>query len=216
MLMSRVAYDTENLHTLLYHMTSGLLLQLFLMLGISVALFYLNFKLAAVTLLPMPLVVAGSWYFARYLNPRHQHYWDAVGKQASALNGVLPGIRVVKVFVQEDRESARFRQSSQRLRDSRQTVDISTSTFSAVIGFVFALGGLAVWYIGGRDVLFGRMSFGSLMAFLTYLAMFYAPLTSLSESTTWLSNFAIAMQRIFELWTRPARARTHRAGRRRP
>jgi ATP-binding cassette subfamily B protein len=203
MLMSRVAYDTENLHTLLYHMTSGLLLQLFLMAGISVALFYLNPKLALVTMFPMPLIVAGSWYFARYLNPRHQHYWDAVGKQAAALTGLLAGIRVVKAFVQEDRESARFRQSSQRLRDSRQIVDVSTSTFSSLMGFVFALGGLAVWYIGGRDVLFGRMSFGSLMAFLTYLAMFYAPLTSLTESTTWFSNFAIAMRRIFELLDTP-------------
>ena len=203
MLMSRVAYDTENLHTLLYHMTSGLLLQLFLMAGISVALFCLNPKLAMVTMLPMPLIVAGSWYFARYLNPRHQHYWDAVGKQAAALTGLLAGIRVVKAFVQEDRESERFRQSSRRLRDSRQTVDVSTSTFSSLMGFVFALGGLAVWYCGGRDVLFGRMSLGSLMAFLTYLAMFYAPLTSLTESTTWFSNFAIAMRRIFDLLDTP-------------
>lgn len=203
MLMSRVAYDTENLHTLLYHLTSGLLLQSAQMAGIGAMLFYLNPKLAAVTLLPMPLILAASWYFTRYLNPRHQHYWDAVGQQASALSGMLAGIRVVKAFVQERREVERFRTSSHRLRDSRQVVDVATAVFSALTGLLFALGGLGVWYIGGRDVLFGQMTLGSLMAFLAYLAMFYTPLTSMTEATTWFSNFITAARRIFDLLDTP-------------
>jgi ATP-binding cassette subfamily B protein len=203
MLMSRVAYDTETLHTLIYHMTSGLLLQALQLLGIGVMLCYLNPKLAVVTMLPMPLIVGGSWYFTHYLNPRYQHYWEAVGKQASALLGMLSGMRVVKAFVQEDHEIERFCQSSRRLRDSRQTVDSSTSTFTSLMGLLFALGGLAVWYIGGSDVLFGRMTLGSLMAFLMYLAMFYAPLTSIAESTNWFSSFFTTSRRIFEVLDTP-------------
>jgi len=203
-LMSRVAYDTETLHTLVYHITGGLLLQSMQLVGIGVMLFYLNPKLAVVTMLPMPLIIAGSWYFTQYLNPRHHHYWEAVGRQASALTGMLSGIRVVKAFVQEDREVDRFCQSSHRLRDSRQTVDYSTSAFAALMGFLFALGGLAVWYIGGRDVLFGQMSLGSLMAFLAYLAMFYTPLTTIAESTTWFSNFFTTTRRIFDVLDTPS------------
>jgi ATP-binding cassette subfamily B protein len=206
MLMSRVAYDTETLHTLVYHMTSGFLLQSLQLVGIGVMLFYLNAKLALVTMLPMPLILAGSWYFTRYLNPRNNHYWEAVGKQASALTGMLSGIRVVKAFVQEDRENQRFCESSRRLRDSRQTVDVSSTTFAALMGFLFALGGLAVWYIGGRDVLFGQMTLGSLMAFLAYLAMFYTPLTTIAESTTWFSNFFTTSRRIFDILDLPGDA----------
>lgn len=213
MLMSRVAYDTETLHTLIYHITSGLLLQSLQMAGIGVMLVYLNPKLALVTMLPMPLILAGSWYFTRYLNPRHHHYWEAVGRQASALTGMLSGIRVVKAFVQEDREVTRFRQSSHCLRDSRQTVDFSTATFTAVMAFVFALGSLAVWYIGGRDVLAGGMSLGSLMAFLAYLAMFYTPLTTIAEATTWFSSFFTTSQRIFELLDTPGETEDLGAGR---
>jgi ATP-binding cassette subfamily B protein len=204
MLMSRVAYDTETLHTLIYHMTGGLLLQALQLLGISVMLFYLNPKLAFITMLPMPLIIAGSWYFTRYLNPRHNHYWEAVGRQASALSGMLSGIRVVKAFVQEDHEVLRFRQSSTRLRDARQTVDVSTGMFSALMGFLFALGVLAVWYLGGRDVLFQSMTLGSLMAFLAYLAMFYTPLTTVAESTAWFSTFITASRRIFEVLDTPS------------
>jgi ATP-binding cassette subfamily B protein len=203
MLMSRVAYDTETLHTLVYHMTGGFLLQSFQLVGIGIMLFYLNPMLALITMLPMPLIIAGSWYFTKYLNPRYQHYWEAVGKQASALTGMLSGIRVVKAFVQEDREIQRFCESSHRLRDSRQTVDFSTATFTALMGLLFALGGLAVWYVGGRAVLFGEMTLGSLMAFLAYLAMFYTPLTTIAESTTWFSNFFTTSRRIFELLDTP-------------
>ncbi len=198
-LMSQVAYDTETLHTLVYHVTSGFLMQSLQLVGISVMLLYLNAKLALVTLLPMPLIVAGSWYFTRYLQPRHQHYWAAVGKQASALLGMLAGIRVVKAFVQEDREIRRFAESSRRLRDSRLTVDNAAVTFTAAMGLLFALGGLVVWYLGSRDVLFGAMTFGSLMAFLAYLAMFYAPLTTIAESTTWFASFFSTSRRICAL-----------------
>ncbi len=202
-LMSRVAYDTETLHTLVYHITSGLLLQSLQLMGIGVMLFYLNPKLAIVTLLPMPLIAAGSWYFTRYLQPRYNHYWDAVGKQAGGLTGMLTGIRVVKTFAQEEREIDRFGRASRHLCDSRQSVDGSISTFSSLMGFVFASGGLAVWYIGGRDVLFGQMTLGSLMAFLAYLAMFYAPLTSISESMSWFGSFFATIDRIFDLLETP-------------
>ena len=206
MLMSRVAYDTETLHTLIHHLTSGLLLQLFQLVGIGVMLVWINPKLALVTMLPMPLIIAGSWYFLRYLNPRHHHYWEAVGKQASALTGMLSGIRVVKAFVQEDRELERFCDCSERLRDSRQTVDVSTATFSALMGFLFTLGHLAVWYIGGRAVLFGEMSLGDLIAFFMYVAMFYAPLTSITEATTWFSTFFAASERILQVLDAPGEA----------
>ena len=203
-LMSQVAYDTETLHTLVYHMTSGFLMQSLQLAGIGVMLLCLNAKLALVTLLPMPLILAGSWYFTRYLQPRHQHYWAAVGKQASALMGMLAGIRVVKAFVQEDREIRRFADSSRRLRDSRLTVDNAAVTFTAAMGLLFALGGLVVWYLGGRDVLFGSMTLGSLMAFLAFLAMFYAPLTTIAESTTWFASFYSTSRRICALLDVPS------------
>lgn len=203
MLMSRVAYDTEVMHTLVHQTSSGFLLQLLQLVGIGVMLFWLNPKLALFTMLPMPLVIAASWYFSRYLHPRHHHYWEAVGKQAAALSGMLSGIRVVKSFTQEEREYERFRVASGRLRDSRQNVDASTAAFAAGITFLFAVGQLIVWYVGGREVLAGSMTLGSLMAFLAYLWMFNAPLRTLAESTSWISNFYTASQRVFELLDTP-------------
>lgn len=203
MLMSRVSYDTEAMHTFMYQISGGFVLQLLQLVAIGVMLFVLNAKLAILTLLPMPLVLGVSWLYCRYLYARHHNYWDAVGHQATALTSLLSGIRVVKSFTQEPREHSRFSSTSERLRESRLGLDLANATFSSLIGFLFGLGGLIVWYVGGRDVLAQEMTLGSLMAFLAYLSMFYAPLTTLSEGATWISSFLAASHRIFELLDTP-------------
>jgi len=68
---------------------------------------------------------------------------------------------------------------------------------------VFSLGGLIVWYVGGRDVIGHEMTLGQLMAFLAYLAMFYAPLSALSNFTTWLTSFLSGSKRVLELLDMP-------------
>jgi ATP-binding cassette subfamily B protein len=206
-LMSRVAHDTEALYGFIHQFTSGFLLQILQVLGVGIMLFTLNAKLALWTLIPMPLVLYGSWFFWRYVYPKYHRYWDSASKQAGALAGMLSGIRVVKAFAQEQREYQRFQTTSDSLRRARLEVEISASTFSAVMQLVFSLGGLIVWFIGGGDVLGERMTLGALMAFLAYLAMFYAPLTTLAQLTTWLTSFLTAGQRVFELLDTPNRIR---------
>src|SRR5205085_2124538 len=95
--------------------------------------------------------------------------------------------------------------TSTYLRNSRLGVEASGSTFSSVMQLVFSLGGLIVWFVGGKDVLGGDMTLGALMAFLAYLTIFYAPLTTLAQLTTWLTSFLTASQRVFELLDTPNR-----------
>ena len=131
---------------------------------------------------------------------------------------MLLGIRVVKAFAQEPREFDRFRRSSDYLRRSRESVEKATASFTSIMALIFSLGGLIVWYAGGREVLAGRMTLGSLMAFLAYLTLFYAPLTTLSQLTTWLTSFMTGCSRVFELLDtpiethEPARAGSDAAG----
>jgi ATP-binding cassette, subfamily B, bacterial len=202
-LTSRVAYDSEVIQSLLQQVTGGFLLQIVQVTAVGAMLFTINPKLALYTLIPAPLVVAGSWYFWKRVHPKHYRFWDSSSKQAGMLTGMLSGMRVVKAFAQEPREYKRFNRISNYLRECRQTVDYSTAAFSASMALIFSLGGLIVWYVGGREVLDGKMTLGALMAFLAYLAMFYTPLATLSQFTTWLTNFLTGCQRVFELLDTP-------------
>jgi len=202
-LTNRVVHDTESMHSLVTHLTGGFAMQIFQLVGVGGMLFWLNPKLAFYMLLPTPLVVGGSWYFWRCIFPRYHRFWDSSGKQAGVLSGMLSGIRVVKAFGQEQREFERFESWSKRLRDSRASVESSAAAFQGAMQLIFALGGLIVWYVGGLDVLGGKMTLGALMAFLAYLAMFYTPPSNIAQPTSWLGGFATASQRIFELLDTP-------------
>ncbi len=203
-MISRVAHDSEVLHGLMHQLTGGFLLQIVQLVGVGAMLVWINPKLALFTLIPVPLVILGSWVFWRHVYPRHYRLWDASSKQMATLSGMLSGIRVVKAFAQEPRESDRFHTASDHLRRWREWVEHTNTTYAASMQIVFGLGGLIVWYVGGRDVIGGSMTLGQLIAFLAYLAMFYAPLGALSNFTTWLTSFLSGSKRVLELLDTPA------------
>ncbi|MCY2980677.1 MAG: DUF1854 domain-containing protein [Planctomycetota bacterium] len=202
-MISRVAHDSEVLHGLMHQLTGGFLLQTAQLVGVGAMLMWLNPKLAMYTLIPVPLVFVGSWIFWQKVYPRYYRLWDASSRQMSILGGMLQGIRVVKSFAQEDREYERFRKTSDHLRQWRLWVENTNAWYSASMSIVFSLGGLIVWYVGGRDVIGKEMSLGELIAFLAYLAMFYAPLGALSNFTSWLTSFLSGSKRVLELMETP-------------
>lgn len=202
-LVGRVAYDTEAIHGFVAQLTGGFLFQLIMVVGVGVMMFAINVRLAIFTLVPAPFVVFGSILFWKYIYPRYYRFWDASSKQAGTLTGTLSGIRVVKAFQQEEREVSRFDQVSAHLRDTRRNVDRATLTFNPIMAILFQFGGWIVWYVGGHDVIGGGMSLGSLMAYLGYLAMFYGPLTTLTQLTNWLTQFSTQAHRIFEILDTP-------------
>jgi ABC-type multidrug transport system ATPase subunit len=89
---------------------------------------------------------------------------------------------------------------------------MSAATFYPVMGLVFQIGGWIVWYFGGLQVIDTKagepgISLGTLMAFFGYLGMFYGPLSSLTNMTTWLTQFTTQMHRIFEVLDAPITVR---------
>ncbi len=203
-MISRVSHDSEVLHGLMHQITGGFLLQVVKLFGVGAMLFWINPKLAMFTLIPVPLVIYGTWFFWQKVYPRYYRLWDASSKQMSALSGMLHGIRVVKSFAQEEREFDRFENAATNLRDWKLWVEFANVRYSAVMQVIFSLGGLIVWYVGGLDMIGGQgMSLGELVAYLAYLSMFYAPLGALSNFTTWLTSFLSGSKRVLELLDTP-------------
>jgi ATP-binding cassette subfamily B protein len=208
-LVGRVAYDTEAVQGFMGQLTSGFLMQILLVIAAAISMYSLESTLALWTLVPAPLVVGGTLVFWRYVYPTYERFWEQSSKQAGMLNGLLSGIRVVKAFAQEDRELDRFRKTSQSLREARRKVDTSSATFYPLMGLVFGVGGWIVWYVGGHKVLDKAISLGTLIAFFSYLGLFYGPLSNLANLTTWLTQFSTQMHRIFEVLDTPVTIPEH-------
>ena len=198
-LMSRVLYDVDYFQSFVSQVAQGFLLNLMLVLGIGTVLFLMNWHLALLVLLPIPFVVIGTIFFWKHIYPRYYMFWESQSKMAQLLSGLLSGIRLVKSFGQEAREEKRFSGCAEHSRSSRRKLESGHATFNPIMGFVFGLGGLIVWYSGGNQVLGDKMTLGTLMAFFGYLGMFYAPISSLSMFSNWVTGFISSAQRVFEI-----------------
>ncbi len=199
-LMTRVAHDVEDLQGFIWQVTSGFLFNILMIAGVLAMLFTLNARLALYVLIPVPFVLGSTYVFWHYIQPRHYRYWDSRSKIANVLFAALSGVRVVKAFAQEEREFERVRNYCDRLRGARLGVDVASTTFYPIVGFVFGLGGLIVWYVGGRYIIDQHtISLGDLMAFFGYLGMFYGPLNTLMSLSQWLTSFTTQANRVFEV-----------------
>ncbi|MCM8772364.1 MAG: ABC transporter ATP-binding protein/permease [Candidatus Omnitrophica bacterium] len=198
-IMTRFSSDVEAFHGFVTQAGQGFLLNLFTIIGIGIMLFSINYLLAFYVLIPIPFVVFGTIFFWRNIYPKYFMVWDSQAKLSTFLNNVLSGIKTVKAFAQEEKEFKRFESYADSLKETVRTVNINISIFNPLMSFFFGLGGLIVWYIGGKNVLAGKLTLGELMAFLGYIGMFYAPLTNLTLLSTWFSNFTSASHRIFEV-----------------
>ncbi len=199
-LMTRVAHDVEDLQGFIWQVTSGFLFNILMIVGVLAMLFTINSRLALYVLIPVPFVLGSTYVFWHHILPRHYRYWDSRSKIANVLFAALSGVRVVKAFAQEEREFERVRSYCQRLRGARLGVDMASTTFYPIVGFVFGLGGLIVWYVGGRYIIDRHtISLGDLMAFFGYLGMFYGPLNTLMSLSQWLTSFTTQANRVFEV-----------------
>lgn len=199
-LVSRVSYDTEAMKDFVRQAVQGLLAQMLVLIITGVMLFSISWRLALWTLLPAPIVTLSSTFYWRRIYPRYYRVWEGWSRMTSSLSSILSGIRVVKAFGQEGREEGRYARTNDYVRDSTRGVEYTTSVFNPIMALVFGLGGLIVWVVGGKAVLEGQgLTLGGLMAFISYLSMFYAPMTNLSQLTDWVTRFLTAAQRVFEI-----------------
>lgn len=198
-IMARVTQDTSALNSFinqsLHHYVAGTLQ----IVGSCVVMFTLSWKLALWVLVPSPIVAALSILYFKRLVRRHHRYWHMWSRIAAVLYDALAGIRVVRAFAQEDQEINRFNQRTQAVYNAEVAVTTASNTFWPTIGLLTQFSTALIWLIGGRSVIMGHVSVGTLVAFLGYISGFYAQLQMICRSTDFMSSSLTATERIFEV-----------------
>ncbi len=197
-LMTRINQDTGELQGLFSQMTN-FALNIMLVIGIGVVLFTMSPSLGLYVLIPTPFVLVAAFFYYRYMRPHFKRFWIARWRLNAMLSTFLSGVRVVKAFAQENQEEERYHDRNERLFQTRLQVDLAWSKFFPLISFAFGAGGLIIWYAGGQAVLQDRITLGTLMAFLSYLGMFYGPLSNLTQISQAMNRFLTISQRTFEM-----------------
>lgn len=198
-IMSRITQDTGALYDFLVDGVSALLVNVLLLVGITAVLFWMNAQLAALILLPTPLVVLSTIWFWKTVRRVFHQFWHRWSRLSATLNSTLSGIRVVKAFAKESDEIARFERRNYDLMSTGIQAETMWATFFPLLNLLTNLGFFMVWAFGGYGVIRGEVQLGTLVAFLGYLGMFYGPLQILTRVSQWLTRTFTAAERVFEI-----------------
>jgi len=198
-LMSRVTNDTQKVLNFLTNGIQFLVVNVLTVVGIGIMLFIIHWELALYVFIPVPVVFLLTRVFWTRVKNAHYKVHVRWAQISGILNDSLSGIRVVKAFGQEKREMERFDDRNTELLSAGMEESRISQTLFPILAFITFTGSLMVWWIGGRKVMAQEVTLGTLVAFLGYLGMFYAPVQILSKMGAWLSRSLTAAERVFEV-----------------
>jgi ATP-binding cassette subfamily B protein len=198
-LISRVGNDTDRINNFLslhfIDFSSDVLLVAFT----AVILVWINPLLAVVTLVPFPFVIWLVYAVRARMRQGFAQASVAWGDMTSLLADTIPGIRVVKAFAQEARESRRFAAANTAVVAANDRVNVDWSLFGPLVGLATELGILVVWGAGAWLVFGGGLTVGALTAFLAYIARFYGRVESMIRMVPATQRAAASAERVFEI-----------------
>ncbi len=197
--LSRLSTDTTLVQVVVGSSVSIALRNLLLLVGGLIMLLVTSAKLTGLVLLVVPIVVAPIILLGRRVRALSRDSQDRVADVGVYVEETLTGIRAVQAFVHEAVDRQRF---GVRVEDAFATAIRRVRTRGILTAIVIALifGAIAViLWIGGRDVLAGRISAGELSSFVFYAAVVAGAVGALSEVVGDLQRAAGATERLFDL-----------------
>lgn len=198
-IMSRVLNDTEHMQRIFVDGLEEIITAGLTLIGIMVVLFWLNWKLALLALLPIPILIVGA---ALFTNRVHGYYRE-IRKGAAELNALLQdslaGIRETMGFNRQPFEQDRFGRKSDQCRKDTLKAMYLWSYYSPGMMLIGSLGGALVLWFGTAEVLAKHLSVGELVMFTSYLALFYVPINQIHSVNHMLQHALAASERVFDV-----------------
>jgi ATP-binding cassette, subfamily B, bacterial len=198
-LMNRCVNDVAGFRDFIWQMTNGILRSLLMLAGAIMFMIAVSPKLALITLIPAPIVFGLTVWFVKHMVPKHRRKADRGDRLVSVVLASLRGVRVVKNFAQEPRETERFTRYNQRDRDAALDVNASQAVFGPTSNWIFGLGIVVLTWVGGKAVLNGELTIGMLVKFIGYMNLCYNQLGVLHGLNNWITHLTVVSYRVFEV-----------------
>ena len=195
-LVTRLTNDVQNMHELFTSVISLVFKDIFLLVGIATIMLILNWKLALASFTVLPLV----FYASAVFSVKARDVFRALRIKLAEINTrfaeTIEGIGVIQLFVQESKNYRKFRQLNHDnyLAGMRQIHVLAI--FMPIIELMGVVAIAVVIFYGGSRVLADALSLGTLVAFLSYIRMFFRPIRDLAEKYNILQNAMSSAERI--------------------
>jgi len=204
-LMSVLSNDVNRLERFLNDGVNSASRLIVMVLGIAGILLLLNWPLALVALLPVPLIAVFTKKFIDIIQPKYADVRSSVGTLNSRLENNLGGIQVIKTSTTEPYESDRVEDVSQEYYDANWDAISTRITFFPSLRLLSGLGFVVTFLVGGLWVFEGRVTEGQFVAFIFYTQRFIWPMAQFGQIINMYQRAHASAERVFGLMETPNR-----------
>ena len=198
-LITRVTNDVEVLNDMF---SSGIVMvfsDVFMIMGILWFMFSMNWQLAIVSLSVLPFLFYGTFLFRKKAREAYRDVRIQIAKINTFMQEHITGMIVDQIFNREEKAYEQFDGLNAAHRDANIRSIFYYAVFYPAVDIIGAIAvGLIIWYAGGRT-LEGKVTIGTIMAFLQFNEMFWRPIRDLSEKYNIMQTAMASSERIFKL-----------------
>lgn len=198
-ILARIIGDVNSLKDVLANSVTTLIPDFVTICAVVTIMVVKNWRLALASLISLPFMMFGLWY----IQTRSHLRWRVHRKKSSNLNAFihedLSGMRIIQSFTAEDETEETFDQLLKEHKDSFVRAIRLNDAFGSVIDFSWGVGSISMYFIAIKLLGIGVDNVGTLIAFSTYIMMFWHPISNLSNFYNQLITNITGAERIFDI-----------------
>jgi ATP-binding cassette subfamily B multidrug efflux pump len=198
-LMSRLTNDVENISNVLAEGVTQLISTVLSVVGVAAMMFAINARLALVSLVTIPLMIAISRWITKHTRRGFRGQQAALGELNGIIEETITGQRVVKAYVREQAAIEQFDAANHRLRRASTYAQIFAGTMGPINNFVNNVGFAIVAGAGGWMAVQGLATVGNIASFVNYARQFARPLNQIANLYSSIQSAIAGAERVFEI-----------------
>jgi ATP-binding cassette subfamily B protein len=197
--IARVTNDTGSVSTIVLGALLPVITSVFTLVAMFSVMWQVNTSLTLLSVAVVPFMVAVFWIYAESLVKRSYQQQEVEARLYNLTEQTLSSIPAVQAYTAEDQNEREFElRSRENVRAMMATTSVQMQ-FKVLIGLATAVGTAGILWIGGREVIQGNLTAGSILIFLSYLGSLYAPLNQLMYTSSTVQSASGSARRVIEM-----------------
>lgn len=198
-LVTRVSNDVNGLNEMFTSIIVDIFKNLFMLIGIIAMMYLMSARLATVTLSLLPLIIGVTWLFKQKMRDAFRAVRVKIALINATLSEHFSGVKLIRGFARELLHFNSFRTFNHDYYQANMRQLIIQSCFSPVVILIENFGIALVLYYGGGQIVQETLTLGTLVAFLSYVSMFFGPIRDIAEKFNVMQSAMASSERIFQI-----------------
>ena len=204
-LVTRTTNDTNAISLMFTNLLVNLLKNFFVIIGILIAMLFLNYELTLMVLCFVPFIMLFSIIFRKFSRRAHRKVKDCTTDINTYLSENLSGMKITQIFNREDAKMREFTDKSNALGRAQQEQIFVFGIFRPLVYMLYISSVLCLLYLGGKGYLEGTsflgqtLTSGMIVSFYMYISKFFNPIQNLAEQFNWLQSAFASSEKVFSI-----------------